>query len=65
MNDLERIDKILRLLNESLDLLARYAQLDWSTESKERTAFDKLVDARDEVRTLRARLVSGAASLTD
>jgi hypothetical protein len=64
MTDLDRLDRVLSLLSQTLDLLAKYSQR--TTEpTLEHEAFDRLVDARDEVRTLRARLVSGASGSTD
>jgi hypothetical protein len=64
MNNVERVDRVISLLSQSLDLLARHAQKSIET-TLEQEAFDRLVDARDEVRTLRAQLASGAASGTD
>lgn len=63
MTDLDRLDKIIDTLSQALDLLAKYSQQDLQT-LLECQAFDRLVDARDEARTLRARLVSGASSGT-
>ena len=63
MNTTARIDRVIELLNRSLDLLARHAQ--GSIEpSLENLAFGHLVDARDEARTLRAQSVCGAGNGT-
>ena len=63
MNTLERIDRVIELLNQSLDLLAKHSQ--GSIEpTLEQEAFGRLVDARDEVRTLRAQHASGAGNGT-
>lgn len=67
MNDLDRFTKVDNLLTEALIQLAvhnqpRLAVVEATAAEK---AVDAVIDARDEVRTLRARFVSGAASLTD
>ena len=63
MNTTERIDRVIALLNQSLDLLARHSQ--GSIEpTVEQEAFGRLVDARDEARTLRAQSVCGAGNGT-
>jgi hypothetical protein len=67
MNDLERFDKVDRILEDALAAMSSHALLsfDVSERTPEQRAWVLLIDARDEVRTLRARFVSGAGSLTD
>lgn len=64
MNDLERIDRVEALITEALNQLSSHNQRTLEV-TPEGLAFEHLIDARDEVRTLRARFVSGAGSLTD